>query len=159
MSLNDIQEVTINVIKTLKEQGLLRTNNQKSVRASAASHYGNVSSVAILSTRHSYNKDNVHFRPVDVASGVLHDLTGESHSFYSEASASRSMSTCIYKEKSIVRTVSAPIREKIVNNECLKVNLANIGPKDYPLLGIKCNHRYYYDMCLPMGCSCSCHII
>ena len=48
MSANDILEVAINVIKTLKEQGLLRTDNQRSVRASVASHYDNVSSVASL---------------------------------------------------------------------------------------------------------------
>ena len=108
MSANDIQEVTMNVIKTLKEQGLLKTENQNDVKASAVSH-DDVSSVASLSTRQSYNEDEVHFRPVDVASGVLHDLTGESHSFYSEAgpSNSRSMSPCIYKEKSITRSVPA----------------------------------------------------
>ena len=61
MSANDIQEVTINVIKKLKQQGLLRTDNQRSVRASATSHYDNVSSAASLLTRHSYNEDDVHF--------------------------------------------------------------------------------------------------
>ena len=84
-----------------------------------------VSSVASLSTIQSYNGDEVHFRPVDVASGVLHDLTGESHSFYSEAgpSTSRSMSPCIYKEKSITRCVPAHIRKQIVNNEFVDLSL------------------------------------
>ena len=36
--------------------------------------------------------------------------------------------------------------------------LIPINPEDYPLLGIQFNHRFYYDMCLPMGCSSSCHI-
>ena len=36
MSANDIQEMTINVIKTLTEHGLLRSDNQRSIRASAA---------------------------------------------------------------------------------------------------------------------------
>ena len=31
-------------------------------------------------------------------------------------------------------------------------------PDDYPLLEMKFNNRYYYDKCLPMGCSSSCHI-
>ena len=73
MSANDIQEVTMNVIKTLKEQGLLKTENQNDVKASAVSLH-DVSSVASLSTRQSYNEDKVHFRHVDEASGVLHDL-------------------------------------------------------------------------------------
>ena len=36
--------------------------------------------------------------------------------------------------------------------------LIPVIPDDYPLLGMKFNHRYYYDKCLPMGCSSSCHI-
>ena len=36
--------------------------------------------------------------------------------------------------------------------------LIPMNPEEYPLLGIKFNHRFYYDMCLPMGCSSSCHI-
>ena len=31
-----------------------------------------------------------------------------------------------------------------------------IQPSDYPLLGIKWNGLYYYDRCMPMGCSSSC---
>ena len=33
--------------------------------------------------------------------------------------------------------------------------LIPINPEDYPLSDIKFNHRFYYDMCLPMGCSSS----
>ena len=36
--------------------------------------------------------------------------------------------------------------------------LIPVNPEDYPILGIKFNNRYYYDRCLPMGCSSSCHI-
>ena len=36
--------------------------------------------------------------------------------------------------------------------------LIPINPEDYPLLGMKFNHKFYYDMSLPMGCSSSCHI-
>ena len=31
-----------------------------------------------------------------------------------------------------------------------------IQPSDYPLLGVKWNGLYYYDRCMPMGCSSSC---
>ena len=31
-------------------------------------------------------------------------------------------------------------------------------PKDYPVLGIKWADKYYFDRCLPMGCSSSCAI-
>ena len=31
-----------------------------------------------------------------------------------------------------------------------------IQPSDYPLLGMKWNGLYYYDRCMPMGCSSSC---
>ena len=31
-------------------------------------------------------------------------------------------------------------------------------PQDYPLLGIKWADKYYFDRCLPMGCSSSCAI-
>ncbi|XP_032231780.2 uncharacterized protein LOC116614660 [Nematostella vectensis] len=31
-----------------------------------------------------------------------------------------------------------------------------IDPKDYPLLGFKWRDSYYYDRCMPMGCSSSC---
>lgn len=31
-----------------------------------------------------------------------------------------------------------------------------IQPSDYPLLGMKWNGLYYYDCCMPMGCSSSC---
>lgn len=34
--------------------------------------------------------------------------------------------------------------------------LLPIHPLDYPLLGFKIGHQYYYDKCLPMGCSISC---
>ena len=33
-----------------------------------------------------------------------------------------------------------------------------IHPKDIPLLGFKWNNLYYFDKCLPMGCSSSCSI-
>ena len=31
-----------------------------------------------------------------------------------------------------------------------------IHPNDYPLLGMKWRGRFYYDRCMPMGCSSSC---
>ena len=31
-----------------------------------------------------------------------------------------------------------------------------IQPSDYPLLGMKWNGLYYYDRCMPMGCSSAC---
>jgi hypothetical protein len=34
--------------------------------------------------------------------------------------------------------------------------LLQIQPKDYPLLGIMWKGVYYYDRCMPMGCSSSC---
>ena len=33
-----------------------------------------------------------------------------------------------------------------------------IHPNDYPLLGMKWENLYYFDRCLPMGCSSSCAI-
>lgn len=36
--------------------------------------------------------------------------------------------------------------------------LIPIRPHDYPLLGLKWDDRYYFDRCLPMGCSSSCAI-
>ena len=33
-----------------------------------------------------------------------------------------------------------------------------VDPKDYPLLGFKWKDQFYYDRCLPMGCSSSCAI-
>ena len=34
--------------------------------------------------------------------------------------------------------------------------ILTINPQDYHLLGIKWNGQYYYDKCMPMGCSSSC---
>ncbi|XP_061194757.1 uncharacterized protein LOC133202910 [Saccostrea echinata] len=34
--------------------------------------------------------------------------------------------------------------------------LLPVHPSDHQLLGFKFNDQYYYDMCLPMGCSISC---
>lgn len=34
--------------------------------------------------------------------------------------------------------------------------LLPVNPSDHQLLGFKFNNDYYYDMCLPMGCSISC---
>ncbi|XP_062572703.1 uncharacterized protein LOC134234654 [Saccostrea cucullata] len=34
--------------------------------------------------------------------------------------------------------------------------LLPVHPSDHQLLGVKFNDQYYYDMCLPMGCSISC---
>lgn len=34
--------------------------------------------------------------------------------------------------------------------------LLPVHPSDDQLLGFKFNNFYYYDMCLPMGCSISC---
>ena len=31
-----------------------------------------------------------------------------------------------------------------------------ICPMDYSLLGMRCRNLYYYDRCMPMGCSSSC---
>ena len=31
-----------------------------------------------------------------------------------------------------------------------------VNPQDYHLLGIKWNGQYYFDKCMPMGCSSSC---
>ena len=36
--------------------------------------------------------------------------------------------------------------------------LAPIHPNDYPLLGFMWDNQFYYDRCLPMGCSSSCAI-
>ena len=33
-----------------------------------------------------------------------------------------------------------------------------IHPDEFPLLGMKWQNFYYFDRCLPMGCSCSCTI-
>ena len=33
-----------------------------------------------------------------------------------------------------------------------------VHPDDHPLLGMKWENLYYYDRCLPMGCSSSCSI-
>jgi len=33
-----------------------------------------------------------------------------------------------------------------------------VHPDDHPLLGMTCENLYYYDRCLPMGCSSSCAI-
>ena len=34
--------------------------------------------------------------------------------------------------------------------------LLPIQPQDYPLLGMMWKGKYYYDRCMPMGCSSSC---
>jgi hypothetical protein len=31
-----------------------------------------------------------------------------------------------------------------------------VHPDDYDLLGMKWRNQYYYDKCMPMGCSSSC---
>ena len=36
--------------------------------------------------------------------------------------------------------------------------LLPVHPSDYHLLGIKWREKYYYDLCLPMGCSSSCNL-
>ena len=33
-----------------------------------------------------------------------------------------------------------------------------IHPHDHAILGIKCNGCFYFDQCLPMGCTSSCSI-
>ena len=36
------------------------------------------------------------------------------------------------------------------------IRLLPVAPSDYELLGFKFQDKFYYDMCLPMGCSISC---
>ena len=122
MSAQDIQEVTLSVIQTLKEQGLVSLPNSDLKDVGASSYPANMDNQSGMETFSRQGDDSeIGFRPVDVASGVLQDLTGESHSVYSEASPV--VSSCNFKEKSITRSIPGLIRDKIINNEFVDLSI------------------------------------
>ena len=79
----------------------------------------------------------IEFRPVDVASGVLRDLSGGSHFDYSEAIPN--VNSCIFKEKSITGSIPGQIRDIIVNNELIDISI--LLPGNRHKMGHKVGHK------------------
>ena len=135
MSAQDIQQVTMSVIQTLKEQGLVNLPGSSQSDDTTNNHLANNDNQSEMSyvSRHSSDPE-IRFRPADTASGVLDDLTGESHSFYSEATPV--VSPCIFKEKSITRSIPGHIRDKIINNEFVDLSILLPGNRHKAAGGI-----------------------
>ena len=125
LSAQDIQDVTLSVIKTLKEQGLVNMSGNAGSEGQISdftAYNDNLSEASCSSRQYNASGDTeIEFRPVNVASGVLRDLSGGSHFDYSEAIPN--VNSCIFKEKSITRSIPGQIRDKIVNNEFIDLSI------------------------------------
>ena len=91
---------------------------------------------------------------------LIHDLSHPTGSSINEFIDSEHTSVQYETIDHIVQCIAQHGRGALIAKADIEsaFRIIPIHPDDYPLLGMCLDGKYYYDKCLPMGCSVSCKI-